>query len=230
VLDGISLRVGTGEFVSVFGPNGSGKTTLLNVIACFVQPEQGSVFHNANGNERVGIVFQNYEKALFPWRNCADNIGFPLERDGNLSKQERRDRAASVVAELGLRLPLGHYPYEMSGGQKQLTSLARAMVAKPTLLLLDEPFASLDYQTRMDMQRIMQDIWMKTRVTTVFVSHEIDEALFLADRLILLTPRPARVAKEYVVPFARPRTVECFSSKEFVDLRSAILHDFLGLT
>lgn len=229
ILDGITVDVHKGEFLSIFGPNGCGKTTFLNLIANILEPDSGTVLSNDDNDKRIGMVFQNYDKSLFPWKSCLDNIAFPLENGKQQSKKDRREIARMVIKEFGLRLPLDNFPYQMSGGQKQLASLARAMVSKPSLLLLDEPFASLDYQTRLDMQKILQNIWLKTGVTTILISHEIDEAIFLADRLILFTPKPARVSKIYKFESNRPRTLEFFSSQEFVDARSKILYDFHNL-
>lgn len=228
VIKSFNLDVFEGEFLSVFGPNGCGKSTLLHLIAGIIFPDAGSItlHHQEASPLSVGIVFQNYEKSLLPWRTCLDNIALPLETQGNMPKQARREKARAVLRDLGLNLPLNHYPYQMSGGQKQLTCISRAMVQQPSLLLLDEPFASLDYQTRMEMQSKLQEIWLKTNVTTIFISHEIDEAIFLADRLLLLTSRPARIAKCFDVQLPRPRDISTFSSPDFVFLKADILDSF----
>jgi NitT/TauT family transport system ATP-binding protein len=224
----INLDVFDGEFLSIFGPNGCGKTTLLHLIAGIMQPDEGTIAFNSVAPSRhsVGMVFQNYEKSLMPWRTCLDNIALPLEAHHALSKRERKEKARALLTDLGLSLPVEHYPYQMSGGQKQLTCIARAMVQQPALLLLDEPFASLDYQTRIEMQIKLQEIWKKTHVTTIFISHEIDEAIYLADRLILLTARPAHIAASFDVALARPRGLEVFSSPSFVQLRAKVLDRF----
>jgi NitT/TauT family transport system ATP-binding protein len=227
VLDNLSMEVFDKEFISIFGPNGCGKSTLLNLIAGILEPDKGTIeLAHGESNGGVGIVFQSYENSLLPWRTCLDNVTLPLEAQGGLSKRERRDVALSLLEELGLRLPLTHYPYQMSGGQKQLTCIARAMVRRPSVLLLDEPFASLDYQTRMDMQEKLQSIWGKTQITAILISHEIDEAIFLADRLFLLTTRPAHVAHCFNIPLPRPRGLVAFSSPQFVRLRAEILEQF----
>jgi len=228
VLKSFSMDVLQGEFLSIFGPNGCGKSTLLHLIAGILDPEEGKITHHygENPDRSCGIVFQNYEKSLMPWRTCLDNIIFPLESLNYMTKGARREKARSILEELDLDLPLDHYPYQMSGGQKQLTCIARAMVRRPSLLLLDEPFASLDYSTRMDMQETLQNIWQKTGVTTIFISHEIDEAIFLADRLLLLTPRPARAAEWFKINLPRPRDLASFSSGDFVELRSRIIARF----
>jgi NitT/TauT family transport system ATP-binding protein len=225
VVKNLNIDVLSQEFLSIFGPNGCGKSTLVHLIAGILEPDDGTI-EFAEMSRTVGIVFQNYERSLFPWRTCLDNIILPLEADKASSTRQRREIAVSLLEDLGLRLPLGHYPYQMSGGQKQLTCIARAIIHRPSILLLDEPFASLDYQTRIDMQEKLQTIWEKARITTIFVSHEIDEAIFLADRLILLSVRPARLAASFNIPLPRPRDLDALTSQPFVDLRAEILQLF----
>ncbi len=227
VFNKFDMDVFDGEFLSVFGPNGCGKSTLLHLIAGIIEPDEGTLaVAFGDFNTSAGIVFQNYEKSLMPWLTCLDNIALPLEARSKLSKQERREKARSITEELGLNLPFNHYPYEMSGGQKQLTCIARALIQQPSMLLLDEPFASLDYQTRLDMQSKLQNIWIKTKITTIFISHEIDEAIYLADRLLLLTARPARVAGWFDISLPRPRSLDSLSSQKFTELKSQILESF----
>jgi NitT/TauT family transport system ATP-binding protein len=231
VLKDFSLEVLDKEFISIFGPNGCGKSTLLNLIAGIITPDAGTIEFAAKQADTpvgIGIAFQGYEKSLLPWRTCLDNVALPLEAEKGLSKRRRREMALALIEELGLRLPLNHYPYQMSGGQKQLTCIARAIIRRPSILLLDEPFGSLDYQTRIDMQERLQSIWGKTQITTILVSHEIDEAILLADRLFLLTSRPARVAHCFKIAFSRPRGLAALASSEFVDLRAQILRAFQG--
>jgi NitT/TauT family transport system ATP-binding protein len=229
VLNEFTLEIFNSEFISIFGPNGCGKSTLLHIIAGIIEPDSGAVniAQHYEADHQIGIVFQNYDKSLLPWRTCLDNIALPLEGSANISARERKERVTSVLKELNIQLPLSHYPYEMSGGQKQLTCIARAMIQQPSLLLLDEPFASLDYQTRLEMQTKLQEIWEKTQVTTIFISHEIDEAIFLADRLILLTARPAHIASQFHVQFPRPRQIGELSSTTFINLRAEILRVFM---
>ena len=229
IIENFSLDIFYGEFLSVFGPNGCGKSTLLHIIANIISPDEGRVVieNSKEIKPRVGIVFQNYDKSLMPWRTCLDNIALPLEAHW-VSRKERRERVYSFLNDLGLNLPVDQYPYQMSGGQKQLACIARAMIIQPSILLLDEPFVSLDYRTRIDMQFKLQEIWGKTRVTTILVSHEIDEAIFLADRFLLLTPLPLRGADSFVVPISRPRDITTLTSHTFLSLRSTILTRFTG--
>jgi len=228
VLRDFNLQVGEGEFVSLFGPNGCGKTTLLHLIAGITEPDAGTIQPRLDGQPRrnAGMVFQNYEKSLMPWRTCLDNILLPLERARGKSLSQLRAIARDAVAALGIVLPFERYPYELSGGQKQLTCIARAMVTHPNLLLLDEPFASLDYQTRISTQNTLQEVWLRTQVSTIFISHEIDEAIFLADRVCVLTARPAKIAEIFEVHLPRPRDLSTFSSPEFIAMRRAILDRF----
>ena len=231
MLADISFDVAPGEFLSLFGPNGCGKTTLLHIIAGITTPDEGAVTLPLQASENdatstVGIVFQEYDKSLLPWRRCIDNIAFPLESKG-AGGGGNRESVRKLLADLDIELPLDRFPYQMSGGQKQLTCVARALIRGPQLLLLDEPFASLDYQTRLSMHGTIQRICQRAAVTTVFVSHEIDEAVFLADRVVLLTKRPATIASVFEVEQPRPRIEEVFSAPEFLRTRSLILDRFL---
>lgn len=226
VLNNISFDFNDGEFVSIFGPNGCGKTTLLNIICGITHPDSGSISLN-NNQVNVGIVFQDYLQSLLPWKTCIDNICFPLEAEKNdLSKEDLRKIATQLLDELNIQLPVTNYPYQLSGGQKQLTCIVRSLIKKPKLLLLDEPFASLDYQTRLLLQDTIQEIWIKAGVTVVFISHEIDEAIYLSDRLILLSKRPAEIKKIFDIPFIRLRTLSLYNNNDFLHLRSEVLEKF----
>jgi NitT/TauT family transport system ATP-binding protein len=230
VIKDIDLDVKKGEFISIFGPNGCGKTTFLNLIAGIDSPTSGSIILKGDGQirSRVSIVFQDYDKSLMPWKNCLNNIFFPIECNDKLSKRDKVDKATSILELLGIKdkLPLKNYPYQMSGGQKQLTCIARSLITEPDVVLFDEPFASLDFQTRMEMVAIVEKIWLKTKKTIIFISHDIEEAIHLADRLILLTPRPASIKHQYLITIERPRSFEIESSKEFIDLKNNILREF----
>lgn len=227
-LDNLDLDVRAGEFVSIFGPNGCGKSTLLHILAGILKPDVGTVDFGVSARPgSVGIVFQSHEMSLLPWRTCIDNVTLPLEKDRALTAAQRRARALDLLERLRLDLPLGSYPYQMSGGQKQLTCIARALVAEPPILLLDEPFAALDYQTRLSMQGLLEAIWRELNVTTLFVSHDLDEAMLLADRFLLLTARPGTMAVMIDVPLPRPRDVTLTGSPEFVAVRSVVLRRFV---
>jgi NitT/TauT family transport system ATP-binding protein len=227
VVDEVSLTVGDGEVVSIFGPNGCGKSTLLHVIAGITPHDGGEVSIVGRTDQRaIGMVFQNYAASLMPWRTCAGNISLPLEAKPGLSRRERVARSASLLEELDLNLPLELYPYQMSGGQKQLSCIARALIVRPLLMLLDEPFVSLDYQTRSFLHSSLMRIWEHTRVATLVVSHDIDEAIYLAHRVVLLTARPCRVARVFEVPFPHPRPSSVVHEPAFVHLRREIVSAF----
>jgi NitT/TauT family transport system ATP-binding protein len=225
VLNNFSLEIPAGQHLSIFGPNGCGKSTLLAIVAGLLEPDSGSVMTStSNGNSNgIGVVFQNYDRSLLPWRTCLENVALPLEANGSLSRQERLDRADAVLKELDFHLPVKNYPYQMSGGQKQLACIARAMVSRPGLLLLDEPFSSLDYKIRIDLQTKVQQISARDQITTIFVSHELDEAIYVADRVLVFGGKPANILGDIPIVLPRPRTMEVMLSPAFSHFRSEIL-------
>jgi NitT/TauT family transport system ATP-binding protein len=227
VLDALDLDVHDGEFVTIFGPNGCGKSTLLKILAGLVPYEDGIVQINgaAPGDAKVGFVFQSFEATLFPWRRNLDNVAFPLELAGR-GRQERRGIAREFMRQMSISLPEDGYPYRLSGGQQQLLSISRALIAEPTVLLMDEPFNQLDYQTRMNMHIKTLELWQRTGTTVMFVSHDIDEALLLGDRTVLLSKRPAHVVEILTNTLPRPRDHEMLKSTEFFNLRSKALEVF----
>jgi len=207
-LDGVDLKVRAGEFLCIVGPSGCGKTTLLQILAGLEAPSSGSVSLNGRaiagpGADR-GMVFQAY--ALFPWRTVLENIAFGLEIKG-LSRRERRDRAEHYARLVGLTGFEQAYPSELSGGMKQRVGIARAIANEPEVLLMDEPLGSLDAQTREIMQREVLDIWRATGCTIVFVTHGVQEAVFLADRILVMTARPGRIKATIAVALPHPRDV-----------------------
>lgn len=227
VLDGLSLVVRPGELVTIFGPNGCGKSTLLNILAGTVAPDSGRIVvqEPRNTGRAVGYVFQNYGDTLLPWRTVRGNVSFPLE----LRKLEASAIAVAVERCLERFHLLEHadkYVYELSGGLKQLVSIARATVYKPQLLLLDEPFSALDYSISRSLWVQFREFWMQEKVSTVFVSHNVDEAVFLGNRVYVLSPRPAKVVEEVIVPFGPERTLDILSSSAFFSARSSVLKAF----
>ena len=227
IYDGFDLDIARGEFLSIFGPNGCGKSTLINIVAGLVPADAGTI--RFGGKElrdtKIGYVFQNYREALFPWLRSIDNIEYPLKIAG-LPKPERRAKVERLVAHLGVKIDLNRYPYELSGGQQQLVSIMRALVVEPEVLFLDEPFSALDYEMTLFMREQLQRIFMDTRTTTVLVSHDLEEAVYLADRVLLLSRRPARIADFPRVTTPRPRGDETLSEAGFVAIKRHCLEVF----
>jgi NitT/TauT family transport system ATP-binding protein len=206
-LAGVSLDVGDGEFLCIVGPSGCGKTTLLRIMGELETPSTGSVeMHRsgAEGRPLHSMVFQ--EQSLLPWLTVADNVAFGLEMRG-VAKKERHERCAQFIEMVGLENFREHYPHQLSGGMKQRASLARAFVNDPEVLLMDEPFAALDAQNKVLLQEELLKIWEHNRKTVVYITHSIDEALLLGDRVVVMTGVPGRVMDILDVDFERPRDV-----------------------
>lgn len=225
VLSDINCTVKDGEFISVIGPSGCGKTTLLRIISGLEQPSTGRMLLKENEIKnpygQVGLIFQEY--ALFPWRTVIDNIAFSLEIK-KVPKKQRRERAHYYLKKFGLDGFEHKYPKELSGGMKQRVAIARTLINDPNLLLMDEPFGALDSQTRNAMQEFLLDIWQETKKTVLFVSHNIDETVFLSQRVLGLSQRPGTIKLELSIdlPYPRVRT-----SQEFNLYRKQIL-DYLA--
>jgi NitT/TauT family transport system ATP-binding protein len=221
VLENISLEVQDEEFVCILGSSGCGKTTLLRLIAGLDTAGSGRVI--LDGEEirgtspKVGMVFQEY--SLFPWRSVIDNIAFGLEMRG-IAKDERYRIAERYLNLVNLSQFRDSYPSELSGGMRQRVAVARALALDPVLLLMDEPFGALDAQTRNMLQKELLDIWEATKKTIVFITHSVDEAVYLSDRIIVLTPRPGRICRIFPVDLPRPRDR---TSPEFAQVRREVL-------
>jgi NitT/TauT family transport system ATP-binding protein len=213
----INLDVGPGEFVAVLGPSGCGKSTLLGAMAGFTPLSAGEISMDNQSVRRPsaerGVVFQQH--SLFPWKTVLGNIEFGLRMRG-LPKPERQQRARRILQRVGLADFEGHYPEQLSGGMQQRVNLARVLVNRPPLLLMDEPFSALDAQTRLLMQQMLLDLWQEFRMTVVFITHDIDEAIFLSDRLVILTERPGGIKAEIATGLKRPRNPELLTSPEFM--------------
>jgi NitT/TauT family transport system ATP-binding protein len=227
IYDNFDLDIPRGELISVFGPNGCGKSTLINMVAGLIPIDKGQILFDGMllSDIKFGYVFQNYREALFPWLRAFDNIAYPLKMM-QVSPAERRARTEKLVAHLGIKLDLNLYPYQMSGGQQQLVSIMRALIVEPEILFLDEPFSALDYEMTLFMREQLQRLFMETGTTTVLVSHDLEEAVYLADRVLLLSRHPARVADFTPVPSARPRTDATLSEPEFVRTKAHCLEVF----
>ena len=233
-LTDVTFDVADGELLALVGPSGCGKTTLLRLLCGLTPPTEGSVLLDGRPVLRppreVALVFQDYSRSLFPWLTVIRNVMFPLRR-GGLSKAGKIERAETVLGEMGLHGVAHKYPWELSGGMQQRVAIARALVSRPELLLLDEPFASVDALTRAELQdvllRVHRDVEGR-RVTIVHVTHDIDEAVYLADRVLVLSPGPGRIASAVEVGLPRPRTQTATrSSQQFLDVRNHI-HDVIS--
>lgn len=224
VFDNFNLNVNKGEFVAIFGPNGCGKSTLLNAIAGITDIDGGSIsFENKKIDElNIGFVFQDYKSSLFPWLKARENIAFPLKIK-HISDQDILLLIKKIYKKYNCNFDLDSYPYNLSGGQQQLVSLLRSLITNPDLFLLDEPFSSLDYQTTLLLLEQLSKIWSELKITTLFVSHEIDDAIFLAQKIILLSKKPTKVIKTFSVPFPYPRKLSIMGSREFSDIKSNVL-------
>src|SRR5271169_3088817 len=212
IYDNFDLDIPRGELISVFGPNGCGKSTLINMVAGLIPPDKGQIlFDGMRLNEiKFGYVFQNYREALFPWLRAFDNIAYPLKMM-QVAPAERRARTEKLVAHLGVKIDLSLHPYHLSGGQQQLVSIMRALIVEPEILFLDEPFSALDYEMTLFMRDQLQRVFMETATTTVLVSHDLEEAVYLSDYVLLLSRRPARVVELVPYDAPRPRTDKTMS-------------------
>jgi ABC-type nitrate/sulfonate/bicarbonate transport system ATPase subunit len=205
-LEEINLTIRDGEFLCILGPSGCGKSTLLEVLAGLQQPTSGEIFFNQEKlqtpNHKLGFVFQ--DPSLYPWRTIADNVALGLEIKG-IAKAERKARAEKYLAMVGLQGFENKYPHQLSGGMRQRAGIARALVNNPEVLLMDEPFGAVDHLTRLQLQNDLLDIWQAEKKTVVFVTHDVSEAVFLADRVVLFTPRPGKIKKIFDIKNTRPR-------------------------
>ncbi|MGH7829597.1 MAG: ABC transporter ATP-binding protein, partial [Candidatus Binatia bacterium] len=224
IFENVSIHVKEGEFVSIVGPSGCGKTTLLRVINGLLTPSSGQIFidgteqQGADGERVMGFVFQG--ASLLPWRTSLKNVLLGLE--GRKSRTEAEELARFYLNMVGLAGFENHYPHQLSGGMQQRVNLARALAVDPRILLMDEPFAALDAQTRIFMQLELLRIWSQTKKTVIFITHMISEAILLSDRVIVLSHRPGRVRSEYAVPLARPRNIDIKSDRRFVELENVV--------
>jgi len=221
------LDLQDGEFISIFGPNGCGKSTLINLISGMLPMDSGAVRYNGKpiGSTKLSYVFQNYRDALFPWMRAISNIQYPLKLL-NLDKKSRDRRVESLLAEFDVRIDLHRYPYELSGGQQQTISILRALITDPEVLFLDEPFSALDYEMTLFMRERLQQVFMKRKNTMIFVSHDLEEAVQLSNRVLLLTRPPTRVAEIVPVLLPWPRDAKTLSNSDFVAVKSHCLDVF----
>ncbi|GAA0985760.1 ABC transporter ATP-binding protein [Acrocarpospora macrocephala] len=217
----MDLNIRSGEFVCVVGPSGCGKSTLLRVIAGLIPPTAGEVTlqHEDLRTTLMSVVFQDY--SIYPWKTVEDNVRLGLDIKG-VGKAEAKPMIEGWLQRLGLLNFRSAYPHTLSGGMRQRVSIARAMAVEPEILLMDEPFAALDAQLRLVMQEELLALWQQDRRTVVFVTHNLDEAILLGDRVVVMSSRPGTVIEEFVVPFPRPRSTELRGTKEFAALEAEI--------
>ena len=223
-LSDVTLSVADGEFLAIVGPSGCGKTSLLNIVAGLLPYEEGSVKIDGRTVERPGIdravVFQ--QASLLPWRTVAGNVRYGMELQRRFDGATVRDRVESFTTLVGLRGFEQLYPSELSGGMQQRVNLARALAADPVVLLMDQPFAALDALTREFMQAELLKIWAQARKTVLFITHQINEGIYLADRVAVMSARPGRLKDVFQVPFERPRTLRLKRDPKFLQIEDAI--------
>ncbi|WP_053960160.1 ABC transporter ATP-binding protein [Sulfobacillus thermosulfidooxidans] len=224
-VDHVNLSLHPGEFVCIVGPSGCGKTTILNMMAGFEQPSQGKILLEGRvvdkpGPER-GVVFQ--QPSLLPWMNVYDNIALGLTiREGK--KSHHVPKVQSIIDTVGLSGFEQHFPYQLSGGMQQRAAIARALITEPQILLMDEPFGALDAQTRADMQRFLLSLWQRVKPTVLFITHDVEEAIVLADRVVVMTPRPGKIAADIAINLGRPREWDVTLSSDFLHYKKSVLN------
>ncbi|MEA1835260.1 ABC transporter ATP-binding protein [Methylobacterium durans] len=220
----VAVTVSPGEFVSIIGPSGCGKSTLLNALAGFLKPTAGRVSVDgepvSGPSAERGMIFQQY--SLFPWKTVRENVEFGLKMKG-IPRGERQRQARTLLGLAGLTPFENHYPDRLSGGMKQRVGIVRALATGPRILLLDEPFGALDAQTRLIMQQILTNMWQRLKISVLFVTHDIDEAIFLSDRIYVMTARPGTIKAEVTIPLPRPRQPAMTLSSEFLGLRRGLM-------
>ncbi|MEM5878991.1 MAG: ATP-binding cassette domain-containing protein [Candidatus Aenigmatarchaeota archaeon] len=215
------------KIIAFFGPNGCGKTTLLNIICGIVKPDSGKIKFNIDGfsQDKIGYVFQSTENFLFPWMSNFDNITFPLKLK-NIDKNERANKLQTLINQLDIvNIPLNAYPYQLSGGQQQIIAILRALISDPNILLLDEPFSNLDYLTKLKVKFNLLKILKNRNIVTIFVSHTIEEAIFLADRIVILSQKPTKILETLKVPFKK-RNIDTIHSEKSSKLKERVLRHY----
>ena len=224
VLTNLSVHAAAGEFVAILGPSGCGKSTLFTVLAGLADPDEGEILIDGDlAAQRLGrIAYMPQHDALFPWRTVLDNCLLAAEFQGRDRRQARRE-ALDLLAEFGLDQFAGAYPASLSGGMRQRVAFLRTLLAHQRVLLLDEPFGALDALTRTALQEWLLEVWERHRQTILLVTHDIEEAILLADRIYVLSPRPAHVQATFEVPFGRPRALDLLVEPSFVELKARLL-------
>ncbi|GGL31924.1 ABC transporter ATP-binding protein [Planomonospora parontospora] len=225
-LGGIDLKVAEGELVCIVGPSGCGKSTLLRSIAGLLRPTGGKVVLGGTAVDRtpddLAVVFQDYSRSLFPWMSVADNVSLPLRRK-NMDKKQRRGAAMEALEQVGLEGAAAKYPWQLSGGMQQRVSIARALAYRPSLLLMDEPFGSVDAQTREDLEDLTLRVRRHHNMTILLITHDIDESVYVGDRVVVLSKAPARIVGDLRVDLPAPRDqITTREHPDFVHLRAEV--------
>jgi NitT/TauT family transport system ATP-binding protein len=227
VIDKLSLTITKGSVTAIIGPNGSGKSTLLQIIANLLKPDEGNVLKFVE-NDKQSFMFQNYRASLLPWRTCYENVSLPLEIL-QCSKQDIADQIELIKKMFETNFDFLTYPEFLSGGQQQVVALMRSLINKPDLLILDEPFSALDLEYSLRLRNSLERYYLISRPTIIFVTHNLDEAIQLADNIILLSKSPARVKAIFTVPFDRPRRVNNVHGPTLLSLKDELERAFLSV-
>ncbi len=228
IIDGLSLTIQTGEFVSLVGPSGCGKTTLLMCLSGLLGVDKGEVAFKGQAvrgtPKGLAVVFQDYSRSLLPWKNNLENVLFGMRRVEGMDTKGKRNRARELLDAVGLSGFASHFPWQVSGGMQQRVAIARGLAAQSELLLLDEPLAAVDAQTRADMQDLLLDLARRFKQTCVLVTHDVEEAVYMADRVLVLGPRPTKVVREIKIELASPRDqIESREQPAFLHARHEVL-------
>lgn len=232
-IEAASLDVNDGEFITIVGPSGCGKSTLLQIVAGLVPASEGEILLDGRKitapPKDMVYLFQQYSKSLFPWLTIEQNICFAFEHRLRLGREEKHERAVGYLKMVGLQDFAAKYPWQLSGGMQQRAAIARALSAEPRVLLMDEPFSSVDALTRLDLHTLILELWTRHRFTVLLVTHDVDEAVLLADKVAVLTHRPSRIAQVIDTELPRPRDpVDTKVLPRFLDLRQSLLRQLLS--
>lgn len=228
IFQGLSLGIEKGSFVSIVGPSGCGKTTLLKIMSCLIHPTGGYVLFDGEPSVRppkgMIYVFQEYNKSIFPWRTVWENVVFGVEHFKNLKKNEITQRAKNLLKIVGLTGSEKLFPSQLSGGMQQRLAIARALVPEPEVLLMDEPFSAVDALTKVKLEKLVLDIWKQLGITIVFVTHDVEEAVFISTRVISMTKAPANIDKDITIDIIHPRNpIAVKNTSNFIDYRNELL-------
>ena len=229
VLDDVSFTVSSGEILGIFGPNGAGKTTLLNIIAGIESADEDGMVYLGVDRESISAVFQDYRRSLLPWASILENISFPMRIKGS-DRGDRAKLASMILDEFGIDIDLSTRIGSLSGGQAQLVCILRALIRKPRLLILDEPFSALDYETTIKLRDRLLAFVNRHDISVILVSHDLDEALFLSDRTLLLSKRPGTVVSIVSTGIGRPRSIMDLTNPRFVQAKADALSTFEEIT